>query len=1021
MQTARRLLSIAAALVVAAAAPALAQLDPLGSEFQVNTFTPGHQSDADVATDAEGNFVAVWDGPATNALSPTVFVQRFDRDGVALGTEYEVPTGMCSLPRFNPAMCRNAAGGGVLAWSMLGPGETANRIVAQLFDSGGNLLGSEFQVSSQVPGDTFETYPSVACGDAGDFVVVWNDYAYPLGNGTPGILGRRFDSAGAPEGTEFQVNTYTSGYFRQPQVATDGARDFVVVWNAGPGIDGSGSGVFGQRFASNGDFLGTEFQINSYTMHDQQFPSVASDGAGDFVVAWSGSYKLDGDIDGVFAQRFGSNGDFLGTEFQVNTYTTSIQNEPSVASDAAGDFVIAWMGSNQDGSGRGVFAQRFDAAGSAAGTEFQVNTYTTYDQSRPSVAADDAGNFFVVWGSDEQDGDSDGVFGQRFDSNGNQVGSEFQVNTFTAGSQSRSNARPDADCNGSGDCGAAWQGPATTLPLDQTVFLQLYDDAGDPSSPEVEVPAGDCVAGPFRPAVCRSAAGDFAVAWERYPLPSASKPKLQPRDSAPPQLDDGDEGGVFVQRFDDAGNLVGSEFQVNTYTSLAQYDPDIACDDAGNFVVVWTSQEDQDGDSQGVFGQRFTSAGAFAGTEFQVNTSTTSGQRAASVAADANGAFIVAWQSFSQDSSGNGVFGQRFSSDGAAAGTEFQVNTYTTSDQIEPAVAMGAAGSFVVAWTGANDQDGDGSGVFAQRFSSDGDAAGTEFQVNEYTTADEAAPAVTAAADGDFVVAWHNGTRPFKNLGARKLAFAYDVFARQFDSGGTFLGTEFQVNSYTDGDQEYPALGIADDGQRLVAVWGASASALGSSRAQAGGASPRVGMVAFPGPGEDGSGSGVFGQLYGPTETPTQTPTATPTLTPTATPTVAPPGGPGGPPIGGGDEPGSNEVTGTGPPDLGPECLKVYEVGPNRVPDGGGPDDVLLGTGGTDANGNYAIGLNRPLKAGDVIFIVDTCAIPPASGPLDLITGAAPAPALSPALLAVALAMLSLIALTGTRRRQRGF
>ena len=91
------------------------------------------------------------------------------------------------------------------------------------------------------------------------------------------------------------------------------------------------------------------------------------------------------------------------------------------------------------------------------------------------------------------------------------------------------------------------------------------------------------------------------------------------------------------------------------------------------------------------------------------------------------------------------------------------------------------------------------------------------------------------------------------------------------------------------------------------------------------------------------------------------------------------------------------------------------------MPDGGGPDDVLLGTGGTDANGNYAIGLNRPLKAGDVIFIVDTCASPPASGPLDLITGAAPAPTLSPALLAVALAMLSLIALIGMRRRQRGF
>ena len=274
MQTARRLLSIAAALVVAAAAPALAQLDPLGSEFQVNTFTPGIRATPTWPTDAQGNFVAVWDGPATNSLAATVFVQRFDRDGVALGTEYEVPTGMCAPPRFDPAMCRNSAGGGVLAWSMLGPGETAKQDRRPALRQHRQPVGNGVPGQQPGSGRSFETYPSVACGDAGDFVVVWNDYAYPLAT-APGILGRRFDSAGAPEGTEFQVNTYTSGYFRQPKVATDGDRDFVVVWTAGPGIDGSGSGVFGQRFASNGDFLGTEFQVNSYTMHDQQFPSVA--------------------------------------------------------------------------------------------------------------------------------------------------------------------------------------------------------------------------------------------------------------------------------------------------------------------------------------------------------------------------------------------------------------------------------------------------------------------------------------------------------------------------------------------------------------------------------------------------------------------------------------------------------------------------------------------------------------------------------------------------------------------------
>ena len=238
------------------------------------------------------------------------------------------------------------------------------------------------------------------------------------------------------------------------------------------------------------------------------------------------------------------------------------------------------------------------------------------------------------------------------------------------------------------------------------------------------------------------------------------------------------------------------------------------------------------------------------------------------------------------------------------------------------------------------------------------------------------------------------------------------------------MGTEFQVNTYTTGDQGFPDFS-ASAGRWPASgggTWDGSGPRVMPRKSSPTGQAERLTtLLVDPGIGWQRL-RGLRQQLYGPTETPTLTPTETPTLTQTATPTDTPlPGGPGGPPIGGGDVPGSNEVTGTGPPNLGPTCLKVYEVGPNRVPDGGGPDDVLLGNGGTDANGNYSIMLTRPLKAGDVIFIVDTCAMPPASGPLDLITGAAAAPALSPALLAVALATLSLIALIGTRRRQRGF
>ena len=56
----------------------------------------------------------------------------------------------------------------------------------------------------------------------------------------------------------------------------------------------------------------------------------------------------------------------LGPEFRVNTYTTNYQVVRSVASDSAGNFVVVWARRNQDGSGFGVFGQRYASTGAAS-------------------------------------------------------------------------------------------------------------------------------------------------------------------------------------------------------------------------------------------------------------------------------------------------------------------------------------------------------------------------------------------------------------------------------------------------------------------------------------------------------------------------------------------------------------------------------------------------------------------------------------------------------------------------------
>lgn len=130
--------------------------------------------------------------------------------------------------------------------------------------------------------------------------------------------------------------------------------------------------------------------------------------------------------------------------------------------------------------------------------------------------------------------------------------------------------------------------------------------------------------------------------------------------------------------------------------------------------MAWSSYG-QDGSNFGVFAQRFDRGGNRVGGEFQVNSSTFGQQGAPSVAIDADGDFVIAWESYGQDFSDFGVYAQRFNSAGIADSFfEIPVNTTTVGRQRLPSVAAESNGDSVVVWAGNG--PGDDIGVFAQRF-----------------------------------------------------------------------------------------------------------------------------------------------------------------------------------------------------------------------------------------------------------------------------------------------------------------
>ena len=209
---------------------------------------------------------------------------------------------------------------------------------------------------------------------------------------------------------DFQVNTYTPDEQDEAIIAHDSNGNFVVVWESSD-QDGDGEGIYGQRYNSAGVPQGPEFQVNTFASNTQDSPAVAMDSAGNFVVVWESSGQ-DGSSTGVYAQRYNSAGAPQGSEFQVNTYTTSGQGDPSVAIDAAGNFVIGWESSNQDGGNAQVYAQRYDSAGVAQGAEFRINSSLLGSRGDLELSMDPAGNLVIVF---DHSGE---IFARRFDVNG---------------------------------------------------------------------------------------------------------------------------------------------------------------------------------------------------------------------------------------------------------------------------------------------------------------------------------------------------------------------------------------------------------------------------------------------------------------------------------------------------------------------------------------------------------------------------------------------------------------------------
>lgn len=194
---------------------------------------------------------------------------------------------------------------------------------------------------------------------------------------------------------------------------------------------------------------------------------------------------------------------------------------------------------------------------------------------------------------------------------------------------------------------------------------------------------------------------------------------------------------------------------------------------------------------------------------FEVWTGSGSLLRRPAVAANAAGNFVVVWQQSVPGLYGTHILGRRFDATGAPLGTAFRVDTQTSGSHVDAAVASDAAGNMVVVWSASGQEDGPGAtGIFGQRFDAGGSPVGGEFHVNTYTIEHQLLPAVSFDGSGGFVVAWQSRGQDGSDDG---------IYARRYDAAGVPASGEFAVNTITTGAQGVPAVAALANGGFVIA------------------------------------------------------------------------------------------------------------------------------------------------------------------------------------------------------------
>lgn len=294
--------------------------------------------------------------------------------------------------------------------------------------------------------------PRIAQSGEGDFVVAWTSWSLDPESQSD-IVFRRFKLNGEPVGRRFQVNEFQPNFQLNADVAMNAHGETAFTWSS-ERQDGDRLGAYARLYRRRVP-VSDETPVPTHTEGSQQNPHVAIDGAGRFTVVWESFGQDSGRSFDVWGRRFDEDGQPLTNPFRINVHRVSAQSNPDIAMNPDGSSVVVWRSWSQGGPGAGIYGRRFDAEGDPLGGEFRIHQSIIPSAGTPTVALAPDGGFLVAWDrcdfSDPEAGCA--VLARRYDAFGKAAGREFLVST----QDTRKHEEPAVAFDSRGNFAIAWK------------------------------------------------------------------------------------------------------------------------------------------------------------------------------------------------------------------------------------------------------------------------------------------------------------------------------------------------------------------------------------------------------------------------------------------------------------------------------------------------------------------------------------------------------------------------------------